>query len=270
MHGGMVAQRARRAGSVAAAGYRLLDAVMQRISAAFEPRARMVRRRRRALRWGAIFTAACLFWVSVTALLASWPTPVWVLLITGLTAAGAAGPATLLLLRYRWLRSVPLPAPRPGGHRLPPPGSAARPAMTALGSAERGLSSLLGVLRRARLLPDTELADLTAVADRAAATLAVTAGEVVSLEHAVAYAPESGRYLRPTIDAFAAQLAAGVRQYNQMVTAAAQLVAATDGGAAPANSPMAQRQYRDELIGATERLLGWAQAFDELGRVVAV
>jgi hypothetical protein len=26
-----------------------------------------------------------------------------------------------------------------------------------------------------------------------------------------------------------------------------------------------QQRYRAELVGATDRLLGWAQAFDELG-----
>jgi hypothetical protein len=87
-----------------------LDLLAQKISAAMDPRARLLRRRRRALRWGLIFAAGCVFWVLVTALLASWTTPVWALLITGSIAAAEAAPATLLLLRYRWLRSIPLPA----------------------------------------------------------------------------------------------------------------------------------------------------------------
>lgn len=99
-------------------GYRLFDLVTQRIGAAVEPRARLLRRRRRALRWGLVFGLGCVFWVLATTLLASWSTPVWVLLITGSIAAGAAGPATLLLLRYRWLKSVPLPARRPGGSAM--------------------------------------------------------------------------------------------------------------------------------------------------------
>lgn len=241
-------------------GLRLCDALAQKISAAFDPRSRLLRQRRRALRWGLVFGVACVFWVLVTTVLASWATPVWVLLITGLMATGAAGPATLLLLRYRWLRSVPLPAQRPGtNRRLPPPGSAARSAMAALGASERGMFSLLGVLERGQLLPAGEIAEVTAAANRTAATMAATAAEVVSMEHAVQLAPDAGAYLVPTINAFAAQLGTGVRQYNEIVTAAAHLVSST-------NSPMSQHRYREELVGATDRLTGWAQAFDELGR----
>lgn len=266
----------RRSDTVFATGYRFFDVLAQKIGAVFDPRARMLRRRRRALRWGLIFGAGCVFWVLVTALLASWATPAWVLLITGLIAAGAAHPATLLLLRYRWLRSVPLPAQRPGAaRRRPPPGSAARPAMSALGASERGLFSLLGVLERGHLLPDREIGDLTVAANRAAAAMAATAAEVVSMEHTVQLTPEAGGYLVPTIDAFTAQLGSGVHQYNKMVTAAAQLVASANGdspasSSSPSNSPMTQQRYRDELAGATDRLMGCAQAFDELSRLPRV
>ena len=44
------------------------------------------------------------------------------------------------------------------------------------------------------------------------------------MERAAAEAPQSRDYLAPTIHAFAAQLDSGVRQYNEMVTAAAHLV----------------------------------------------
>ncbi len=30
---------------------------------------------------------------------------------------------------------------------------------------------------------------------------------------------------------------------------------------------MSQQRYRDELVNATDRLVGWAQAFDELGQL---
>lgn len=252
------------------AGYHLFDLLAEKIAAAADPRARMLRQRRRALRAGLVFAGACLFWVLVTTLLASWPTPVWVLLITGLIAAGAAFPATLLLLRYRWLRSVPLPAQRPGSaRRLPPVDSAARSAMWSLGASERGLFSLLVVLERGDLLPAGEISEVTAAANRTAAAMAATAAQVVSMERAVQLSPDTRASLVPTINAFTAQLAAGVRQYNEMITAAAELVASTNAGplSAPSASPMSQQRYRDELVGATDRLLGWAQAFDELGRV---
>ncbi|ORV50830.1 hypothetical protein AWC02_04275 [Mycolicibacter engbaekii] len=252
------------------------DVLAARLGALADPRARMLRKRRWALRLGLFFGATCGFWMLVTAVLASWSTPVWVLLITGLVSAGAAAPATLLLLRYRWLRAAPLPAVRAAtARRLPAAGSAARPAMYALGASERGMLSLLGVLERGRLLPADEITELTDAVNRAASTMAATAAEVVSMERAVQDSPQSRQYLVPTINAFTAQLSAGVRQYNEMVTAAAQLVASANDGSAtltgdPANSPMSQRRYREELAGATDRMLGWAQAFDELAELPRV
>lgn len=241
------------------------DWLAHKISAATDPRARQLRRRRRALRWGLIFSAGCLFWGVVTALLAAWGWFMLLLVITGSIAVVQAIPATLLLLRYWWLRSEPLPAQRPAStRRLPPPGSAARPAMFALGASERGFFSLLGVIERGNLLPTAEIRDLTAAANQTAAAMAATAAEVVSMERAVASTPQSRAYLVPTINAFTAQLSTGVRQYNEMVTAAAQLVSSANGDSAP-SSPVSRQRYRDELVDATDRLIGWAQAFDELG-----
>jgi hypothetical protein len=236
--------------------------VAQKISAAADPRARLLRRRRRALRWGVIFGVGCLFWIVVTGVLAAWGWFALLLEVTGAIAVVLAIPATLLLLRYRWLRSEPLPAQRPATtRRLPPPGSAARPAMYALGASERGFFSLLGVIERGSMLPADEIRDLSAAAAKTSAAMAATAAEVVSMERAAQYAESSRPYLAPTINAYTAQLSAGVRQYNEMVTAAAQLVSSANGDGA---GPTRQR-YRDELVGATDRLMGWAQAFDELG-----
>lgn len=231
-----------------------------------DPRARLLRKRRWALRLGLLFTGATVFWTAISGLLAAWSTPVWVLIITGAVAAGAAVPATLLLLRYRWLRSEPLPPMRQAtGRRLPPPGSAARPAMSALGASERGLHSLLGVLDRGRMLPAGEIHELTEAASRSAATMAATATQVASMERAARDAPDSRAYLVPSINALTAQLNSGVRQYNEMVSAAAHLVSATNAGELTAGA--ASQRYRAELTDATDRLLGWAQAFEELGAV---
>jgi hypothetical protein len=238
------------------------EVAAEKLNAAADPRARLLRKRRWALRLAIFFTISTVFWIIVTGLLATWTVPVWVLLITGVIAAGAAAPATLLWLRYRWLRAEPLPPPRQViGRRLPPHGSAARPSMSALGASERGFRSLLGVIERGRMLPPEEIRELTAAADRTAGTMAATAAEVVSMERAALETPNSRAYLVPTINAFTAQLNSGVRQYNEMVTAAAQLVSSANA------MPMAQQRYRDELTGATDRLLGWSQAFDELGQL---
>ena len=190
----------------------------------------------------------------------------WALLITGLIAAGAAVPATLFLLRYRWLRGEPLPPQRQvSGNRMPPPSSAARPAMAALAASERGMHSLMGVMQRGNLLPEWEIRELTEAANRSAATMAATAAEVVSMERAAAQAPHSREHLAPTVNAFTAQLSSGVRQYNEMVTAAAHLVSSANSASGSGLSY--QQRYRDELTDATDKLLGWSQAFEELGQL---
>lgn len=242
------------------------DVVFRRVRAATDPRARLLRRRRRALRWGLIFSAGVLFWAMVTAVLAAWGWFALLLEITGLIAVVQVVPATLLFFRYRWLRTETLPAARPAAiRRLPSPGSSARPAMSALGASERGFFSLLGVIERGAMLPAAEIRDLTAAANKSSAAMAATAAEVVSMERAAQYSESSRSYLVPTINAFTAQLGAGVRQYNEMVTAAAQLVSSANGHAGDGLAAASQQHYRAELAGTTERLLGWAQAFDELG-----
>jgi hypothetical protein len=234
------------------------DITADKIRRMADPRARLMRKRRWALRLGIFSAATCVFWVLVTALLASWSTPAWALIFPGAFAAGAAIPTTLWLLRYRWLRKEPLPPPRPGVvRRLPPLGSAARGPMAALAAAERGMFSLLGVIERAELLPADEIREVTRAANTVAATMSATAIDIVSMEKAVRTTPSSRSSLTPTINAFAVQLDHGVRQYNEMVNAAAQLVSTS-------SSPMSRQQYRNELVDATDRLLGWAQAFDEL------
>ncbi|OSC42238.1 phage shock envelope stress response protein PspM [Mycobacterium decipiens] len=242
----------------------LADLVARKIRAASDPRARLLRRRRRALRWAWIFTAGVAFWGLVTAVLAAWGWFALLLQITGAVAVVMAVPATLLFFRYRWLKAEPLPAQRPTNtRRLPPSGSAARPAMGALGASERGFFSLLGVIERGAMLPAHEVSDLTDAAKRTSAAMVATAAEVVSMERAAHESASSRGYLVPTINAYTAQLGAGVRQYNEMVTAAAQLVSSANGDAV--RDVGSQQRYRAELAGATDRLVSWAQAFDELG-----
>jgi hypothetical protein len=118
----------------------------------------------------------------------------------------------------------------------------------------------LGVLQRSGLLPADELREISTVAAQTASAMAATAGEVTAMERAAAASPQSRAHLTPTIRAFAAQLDSGARQYNEMVTAAAQLVSSVD-------SPMTAQRHRNELTGATDRLHGWAQAYGELGRL---
>jgi hypothetical protein len=125
---------------------------------------------------------------------------------------------------------------------------------------------LVGVIERGAMLPPDEIRDLTAAANRTSTAMAATANEVMSMERAAHYSESSRSHLVPTINAFTAQLSTGVRQYNEMVTAAAQLVSSANGSAnSEAGLAASQQRYRAELVEATDRLLGWAQAFDELG-----
>jgi hypothetical protein len=239
----------------------------EKLNAAADPRAKLLRKRRWALRLAVFFAFSSVFWIGVTGLLASWSTPVWALFIPAPIAVGAAFLATLSFLRYRWLRGEPLPPPRSRfARRLPAWGSAARQPMAALAASERGLYSLLGVMERGRMLPKDELRELSAAADQSAATMAATANEVMSMERAMRSAPQSRAHLGPTISAFTAQLDHGARQYNELVSAAAQLVSAANTGQM-SSSPLSQQRYRDEVSNATDRLLGWAQAFEELGHL---
>ena len=87
------------------------------------------------------------------------------------------------------------------------------------------------------------------------------------MERAVVETADSAAYLTATIDAFTAQLNSGVRQYNDMVSAAARLVSTASAGDTQPFTPLSQQRSRAELNDATDRLLGWAQAFDELGQL---
>src|SRR5258705_3052858 len=88
------------------------DVLAKKLNAAADPRAKLMRKRRWALRLGLFFTVSSVFWVGVTALLASWSTPVWALFIPAPIAVGAAVLATLSVLRYPWLKGSPLPPQR--------------------------------------------------------------------------------------------------------------------------------------------------------------
>ena len=68
------------------------DMVAEKLHAAADPRAKLLRKRRWALRLGVFFTLSTVLWVGVTALLASWSTPVWALLPTDQTLEKGSPP----------------------------------------------------------------------------------------------------------------------------------------------------------------------------------
>lgn len=77
------------------------DMLAEKLNAAADPRAKLLRKRRWAFRLGVFLTVSAVFWVGVTALLASWSTPVWALFIPSPIAVGAAFLATLAFLRFQ-------------------------------------------------------------------------------------------------------------------------------------------------------------------------
>ena len=143
------------------------DVVAQRLGAAADPRAKLLRKRRWALRAAVFFTFSTGLWIAVTGVLASWDViPAWVLPIPGAIAVGAAFLATLCVPAVPLAASARRCRRNAGSRRLPPWGSAARQPIAALASAERGLFSLLGVMERGRMLPADELRDVVAAANQ--------------------------------------------------------------------------------------------------------
>src|ERR1700726_1602631 len=80
------------------------DTVADKVRRGADPRARLLRKRRWALRLGLFSVATCVCWALLAALLASWSPPAGALITPGAFAAGAPPPATLWLLRYFRLR----------------------------------------------------------------------------------------------------------------------------------------------------------------------
>lgn len=243
------------------------DELLTRVQAMSDQREKLLRRRLRARRWSIRWALACLVGVMLTSVFATTSAPFWLLIIPAVLTAACAIPAVMLFFRYRHLKREPLPPARPGiQRRLPPRGSAARQPMAALDAAERGLFSLLGVVERGSIIPQSEGQQILMAANQAASVMSSTAKEIVAMERAAALTPHTREYLRPTIDAFTAQLDAGMHQYRELVTAAAQLVSAGDPGAVPGGGSDDNTLF-DDLVSATDRLTGWADAFDELGRL---
>ena len=174
------------------------------------------------------------------------------ILVTGLLATwnpGAAdhradrlrarlSPAALLFLRYRWLRAEPLPRERSDGdRRLPPSGRPRGRRCPRWAPPARIWWSLIGVIERGGLLPADEVGEVR----RGGAPVGGGHGrdrrQVVSMERAAGASPQARAHLAPHQRVHRAAVA-GVRQYNEMVTAAAHLVSAANGtGGAPVPLP---------------------------------
>ncbi|QCQ93790.1 phage shock envelope stress response protein PspM [Rhodococcus sp. SGAir0479] len=227
-----------------------------------DPRERVLRKRRRARRRATRFGVASGASVVGTASLAVASAPDWTVVATGGAAALFAVPAVVAVGTYRRLTATPLPPAAASRRPLPPVGSAARAPMERLARAESSLHQLLGVLGRSAVVDAGEL-DHTGETGRAAsAALRAVAADVVAMESAGRGTAAAAAHLERSITAAAGQLDVGVEQYEGLVTAAAKLTAP-----AQSSSYSLLGRQRDELLSASDRLEGWAEAIGEIEEI---
>lgn len=234
-----------------------------------DPRERELRRRRRARRRSiglgtvsGLTTAGAFGLVILSA-------PAWAVVVLGGGAVALVTGAALSTRRYLRLRRAPLPLAGYLPRKLPSGRSAARPAMARLARAERALHEVAGQIARSRRLPADELEDLIATAGSGAAALTALAADIATMEGAVrvlgggaaqlADAADVHR-LGETLQSIVARLDAGVVEYEQVVAAAARVLAVDETGAL--------RYEFDGIVAdlrqAADRMDGWAQALTEL------
>lgn len=167
------------------------------------------------------------------------------------TGAGTIG----LGVRYFRLKRRPLPAPAPEPVSLPPPESAAREPMRKLRDAEQSLYENLS-----RLATNTvegvgdPASDTRATASTAATALRQAAGKLRAVEGAMPHASDADRpTLQADVERLRSELDEGVEAYGGLVVAATRAVAAS-------GAPEQTHVLQD----ATDRLAGLAQAWQEL------
>ncbi|MBV8932536.1 MAG: hypothetical protein JOZ47_12450 [Kutzneria sp.] len=245
------------------AGWRWWQPVIENVRGAIvswrDPRARMVRRRRRAVR-------ATVAWCGLTLLGA-----------VGLLAQGAhllslGGIAVMVVtavfgycattsgIKTVRLHRLPLPDSPAPVTPLPPNGSLAREPLRRLAEAESGLADLLAQLGTPTSVGITPVPVESVVAVRAAAVEAsavirALSAQLRAVERARDIAPAARREpLAEGARRLRAQLDEGVDGYRTLVAAAGQAVVASSAGA----------PGRPLLTEASEELSGLAQALREL------
>lgn len=226
-----------------------------------DPRQKQIRRIRRARRRGSWFGGATGASALSTAGLAVASAPEWTMIATGGGAALLAVPTVFAITRYKQLKSEPLPARKPGKSMLPARHSSAFTSMNRLAGAQRSLYELTGVLLRSESIASEDILETTEVAYSAAAALTDMATDIVAMERAAESNTRAGVHLTSSISGAAAELEAGVDQYEELVEAAARL---TSPSGMPSSAVAARRA---ELSSATDRLQGWAFALEELAEI---
>ncbi|GAA0519958.1 hypothetical protein GCM10011581_10060 [Saccharopolyspora subtropica] len=242
----------------------VLAEVRRKLAAWRDPRARLLRQRRRAKRT-ATGTAATAGVFGAGAVTSASVSTLWQwggeagLLLQDVTTFGLSGLAVLTGvgavsagLRYRRLKKTPLPDPAPEPVTLPPQGSAARQPMVRLRDAERSLHGALAQLTAVGA--GSAAADARGIADSTAAQLRLLAQRLVAVEAAIPHAPVADKAaLRADVQRLREELDEGVDGYGALVAAAGRAVAAS-------GAPEQKHLLQD----ATDRLAGLAAGLREL------
>lgn len=229
-----------------------------------DPRERELRRRRRvrrrSLRWSAASGVTALGTAGLVAISA----PVWAVVVVGGGAAALVTGAAVSTRRYLELRRNPLPPAAFVPRRLPAAQSAARAPIARLVRAERAFHALGRQIEASGRIPADDFADTVATAASGAAALHALAGDIAAMEKALAVVATShaGAGLRQQSGAMVGRLESGVTEYEQLVAAAGQILAA---GASEAPTPVDEFGWAMfTLREAADRLDGWAQALTDL------
>lgn len=232
-----------------------------------DPRAKALRRRRRARRALALRSGVALVAGTVTAVIGTSSglelSEVGAGAVTVLAAVGA-GAAGVRCIRL-WRSPLPAAHPPPSPP-LPPPGSAAREPLARLAVAEAGLADVLAVLSRPRhgvpLVAAETIESTRAAGAEACSSLRGTAEAIRAVERAAALQPAAAELpdqpdqragLLDAVTALRRQLDEGVDEICGLVAAAGAVVSA----AGPHHQPAA-------LAEATDRLTGLAVGLREL------
>lgn len=220
-----------------------------------DPRAKALRRRRRAVRATKVWTGTGLTagaGATVVEITAVAPTVAGPSLIGAAAVTGIA--AVVSGFRAWRLHREPLPeAPRKPAP-LPASGSLAREPMRELSDAEDALRQLLAELAKGALVPPDSVEHARRTGAEAAAALRAVADQLQAVERARDHAPAADRgHLTAGVRALRAQLDDGLDGYRGLVSAAGQALAAA-----------MRAEPRHDLVDATDHLAALAAALREL------
>lgn len=229
-----------------------------------DPRERELRKRRRARRRSFQLGTVSGLTTAGTVGLAVISAPAWIVVVIGGGAVMLVTGTALSARRYLRLRRNPLPRATFVPKKLPPLWSATRAPIAQLIQAERALYDLGAQLEHTRRLPDDELTDMLETAESGAAALHALASDVMAMERAAGTVGRANSSaadaLRGNIDFVLARLEPGVVEYEDVVAAAARILAVPETAVVRHEFDVIVADLRH----AADRLDGWAQALTEI------